>query len=194
MIQRNTGKAVFAVVVAILIVSVGALSYVYFDDAQQAYTGTTDDPSVPATGDEGEEPVVQNLAPDFTYPAVNGGTVSLSGLRGKVVILDFMATWCQPCKDQIENLKTIRGEYPGVEIISINVDLQVSNPELLQYRADRSASWDFVTDSDGVSMNPKYSVTSIPTILIVNKEGGIAKRNVGLMSVDALSTVIEPLL
>ena len=79
-------------------------------------------------------------------------------------------------------------------ILSVNVDLQVSDSELLQYRSERGAPWSFITDSNGVSMNPKYSVSSIPTIVIINKEGAIAIRTVGLMNVEALRTAIDPLL
>jgi thiol-disulfide isomerase/thioredoxin len=185
-------KAAFAIAVAAMIISLGALSYYYFGGGQKAFSGGD---GVPPTGDDDDD-VVQDLAPDFTYYAVNGGTVSLSSLRGKVVVLDFMATWCQPCKDQIDNLKTISAEYSAseLEIISVNVDLQVTENELLQYRADRGAGWDFVTDSDGVGMEPRYSVTSIPTIVIIDKQGSIAKRQVGLMGTDALRNAIDPLL
>jgi len=191
----NYSKPIFAIIIAVLVMSVGWLSYFYLGGGQVAFPNTIDDDTDTSTGDT-TVPSTANMAPDFSYTTVNGGTVSLSGLRGKVVILDFMATWCQPCKNQISNLKTIYSEYSGqgVEIVSLNVDLQASNQELLKYRNEQGASWDFVTDSDGVSMDPKYSVTSIPTIVIVNKDGSIAKRNVGLMSTDALRTALEPLL
>jgi thiol-disulfide isomerase/thioredoxin len=191
--EGNVGKIVFAVAVATLLIIVGTLSFLYIKDGQLAYSGTGD--STPDAGTN-PPPTSANLAPDFTYYAVNGGVVSLSGLKGSVVILDFMATWCQPCKDQITNLKAIQSEYAGqnVVIISLNVDLQVTNSELLAYRNQQGATWDFVTDSNGISMNPKYSVSSIPTIVIINREGEIAKRTVGLMSTSALRTAINPLL
>ncbi len=189
--EQKLGKMIFTVAVAAMLVVVGFLSYIYVNGGQEPYSGdgTTDTGStVPTT--------TADFAPDFTYYAVNGGVVSLSGLRGKVVVLDFMATWCQPCKDQIDNLKTIQAEYSSqnVVIISVNVDLQVTDQELLQYRSDRGATWSFVTDKNGVSMEPEYSTTSIPTLVFINKEGAIARRTVGLMSVDALRTAINPLL
>ena len=191
----NYSKPIFAIIIAVLVMSVGWLSYFYLGGGQVAFPNTIDDDTDTSTGDT-TVPSTANMAPDFSYTTVNGGTVSLSGLRGKVVILDFMATWCQPCKDQITNLKSIQSEYSdqNVVIISMNVDLQVTNSELLEYRNQQGATWSFVTDSEGVSMNQKYSVTSIPTIVIINREGEIAKRKVGLMSVAALSTAIDPLL
>jgi thiol-disulfide isomerase/thioredoxin len=107
-----------------------------------------------------------------------------------------MATWCQPCKEQIANLKSIQNEYAdrGVTIISVDVDPQDTSAHLLEYRTERGATWQFVLDANGIYLEPKYSATSIPTIVIVNKDGQIAKRNVGLMSVDALKNAIDPLL
>ena len=186
--ERETGKVVFAIVISVALIFVGLLSYAYLKGGQEAYPGDT--------GDEAPPPTSADLAPDFTYTAVNGGVVSLSGMRGKVVVLDFMATWCQPCKDQIINLKPINTEYSGrgVVVVSVNVDLQVTNQELLDYRNQLGANWDFVTDSDGVSMNPKYSVRSIPTIVIIGPDGQIANRNVGLMSAADLRNAIDSLL
>ena len=180
------GKPIFAIVVVVMVVSVSWLSYFYLGGGQEAFTG----------GGGTTPPPTASLAPDFSYPAVGGGTVSLSALKGKVVILDFMATWCQPCKNQIANLKTIYSEYSvqGVSIISIDIDPQDSSQHLTDYRTERGATWQFVLDSNGVYLEPKYSATSIPTIIIINKNGEIAKRNVGPMSVEALKKAIDPLL
>jgi hypothetical protein len=79
-------------------------------------------------------------------------------------------------------------------IISLNVDQQLSDRELLEYRNLQGAEWGFATDRDGVSLEQEYSVTSIPTIVIIDREGRIALRNVGLMSAPSLESAIEPLL
>jgi thiol-disulfide isomerase/thioredoxin len=196
MAKSAAGKALFALAVAALVVSLAALGYIYSGGGQEAYTGGGDDQAngSPAPGDGGDDDAVE-LAPDFSYGAVNGGTVSLSGNRGKVVIVDFMATWCQPCKDQIANLKSLQGAYQSdLVIISLNVDQQLSDRELLEYRNLQGAEWGFATDRDGVSLEQEYSVTSIPTIVIIDREGRIALRNVGLMSAPSLESAIEPLL
>jgi thiol-disulfide isomerase/thioredoxin len=196
MVNRNAGKALFATVIVLLVLSVGALSYLYLQEGQEAWSGTDDDADdTPDTGDDGEQEV-QNLAPDFTYAAVDGGTVSLSGLRGKVVVLDFMATWCGPCRSQIQNLNQIYGEYSGdgVIFVSIDVDARETPAELLAFRSELGATWHFVIDGNGIGSLPVYNAASIPTMVFINKQGQIANRDVGLMSVDALRDAIDPLL
>lgn len=194
----SAAKKLAAVLVVSVILIAAAGSYFLFSPGQSAFIGSPDDGGDDSTGDDstGDDAPTVELAPDFSYNAVNGGTVSLSGNRGKVIIIDFMATWCQPCKDQITNLKSIQEDYAsrGVVIISLNVDQQVTDPELLAYRNEQGAQWGFATDTNGVSLNSKYSVSSIPTIVVIDKEGAIAKRNVGLMSVSALESAINPLL
>jgi len=190
------GKTIFAILVAALIVSVSWLSYFYLGGGQEAFTGTDDEAGVIPTDDEDSMPIITDLAPDFTYTAVNGGTVSLSSLRGNVVVLDFMATWCAPCESQIINIKQIYNEYAskGVVFISIDVDTGETASQLLAFRNELGAAWDFVLDEDGIGMDPKYNAASIPTMLFIDKEGKIANRDVGVMSGDALRDVIDPLL
>jgi len=190
--MKKYGKPIFAIIVAALLISVGLLSYILLGGGQEAFLGNGDDP-LPG---EVTPPITTNLAPDFSYPSVTGGTVSLSALRGKVVVLDFMATWCQPCREQMKNLKTVQSKYVNqpVTIISIGVDPQESTQVILDYRTDVGATWLFVIDTNGIYMDPKYSATSIPTMIIINKEGQIVKREVGITSASALINIIDPLL
>lgn len=192
MVSEKTGKALFAVFVAGLIVSVAVMSYVYFDGGQEPYSGS---PELDAAT-ENEVSGDSDYAPDFTFYAVNGGTVSLSDLRGKVVVLDFMATWCSPCRDQIVNLKQIYSEYSAsdVIIVSLDVDSSETSAELLAFRNELGASWDFVMDTTGISTVPEYDATSIPTMVFIGREGRISSRDVGTMSVGDLRDAIDPLL
>lgn len=190
MVERKAGKMLFAVLVAAMFVSVGALSYYYLGEGQEAYSGDGD--YVP----EDEQAVTVDYAPDFNYQTVTGGSVSLSGLRGSVVVLDFMATWCGPCESQILNLADIQDEYAGqgVVFISIDVDTGETASELLAFRNDLGATWQFALDADGVGMSPEYSATSIPTMVFINRDGSIARRDVGVMDADTLRAAIDPLL
>ncbi|MDD4308095.1 MAG: TlpA disulfide reductase family protein [Thermoplasmata archaeon] len=192
MVSQKTGKTFFAVFVAGLIVSVGVMSYIYFDGGQEPYSG---DPELDAA-EENDISGGEDFAPDFTFYAVNGGTVSLSDLRGRVVVIDFMATWCAPCRDQIVNLKQIYGEYSetDVVIVSVDVDSSETSAELLAFRNELGASWDFVMDTTGISSVPEYDASSIPTMVFIGRDGSIASRDVGTMSVGDLRDAIDPLL
>ena len=196
MAQSGKAKAMFAAVVVVLLVSLGALSYIYISGGQEAYSGDDgQDDGGDDVSDNGDTDT-QALAPDFTYADINGGVVSLSGLRGNVVVLDFMATWCGPCESQIQNLVQIKNEYvgQGVTFVSIDVDTSESASELLAFKNELGATWQFALDMDGMGSNPAYMATSIPTMVFIDREGHIAYRDVGLMSVTELRNTIDPLL
>lgn len=185
----KVGKVLFTILVAVMIVSVGVLSYYYLGGGQEAFSGTDDNANaVPST--------TLNLAPDFNYPVVGGGSVSLSALRGKVVVLDFMATWCGPCETQIGNLNQIYAEYAakGVIFISLDIDYKETAAQLLDFKNRLGAKWQFALDENGLGMNPLYDAASIPTMVFVNRDGYIAHRDGGVTSTWELTAAIAPLL
>ncbi len=184
--KKNT-IAFISVLVALGIL-LGALVYVYLGEGQSGYEDQNDDDTDPNIG--------LDLAPDFTLPKVGGGTLQLSSLRGKVVVLDFMATWCAPCATEIGHLKVVDGAYSDsqVEIISIDVDTNEGDALLAQYAAEKGITWPIVRDTLGISNAPGYEVSSIPTVVIVNQDGYIQYRNVGVVSSSELGSIIDGLL
>lgn len=128
-------------------------------------------------------------APDFTLTDTDGKSFKLSDFRGKVVILDFMATWCGPCKELITTLKDVRSAYPEVIIISIDVDLSESNQKLKDFKESSNADWIFAIDTDGISA--KYDVVGIPKTVIINLKGEIASIDTGSTPYSELSQEIE---
>src|SRR5689334_21583715 len=70
-------------------------------------------------------------APEFSLPALSGSTVALSSLRGKVVLIDFWAQWCEPCKKELPQLDRLAKQYAGkgVVVVAVNIDKQKENAE-----------------------------------------------------------------
>ena len=104
------------------------------------------------------EPVLikidEKKAPDFALKSLDGKTVKLSDYKGKVVIIDFWATWCGPCQVMGPVVDAIAGEYAGkVKILKLNVDENQATPA-------------------------KYGVRGIPTLILFNK-GEVVERLVG---------------
>jgi thiol-disulfide isomerase/thioredoxin len=126
---------------------------------------------------------------------VGGGSLTLSDLRGKVVILDFMATWCGPCATEIEHLKTVRNQYSSsnVVIVSVDVDPSETDPLLISYANEKGITWTIVRDVSDVSSQPGYDVSGIPTIVILDQNGFITYRNVGVAPSSALIGEINAL-
>ena len=63
-------------------------------------------------------------APDFTLPAIGGGEVKLQAIKGRVAVVDFWASWCIPCREELPELETLRAEYEprGVRFVALNID------------------------------------------------------------------------
>jgi peroxiredoxin len=152
------------------------------------------------SNDGGQEPYVPGqgvaLAPDFSIVDTEGNAISLAQYRGSVVVLDFMATWCDPCKAQVDNLKDLYATHAsrGVKIVSIDVELTDTVGRLHGYKLERGAAWPFALDTAGSYMEPEYSATSIPTVVIIDQQGKIVKRNVGVMTAAELAAAVNPLL
>lgn len=182
-----------SLIVAISLV-LGGLGYMYFSGGQTAYTGVPDGSTAPPPPST-SNPTLP-LAPDFKLPKVGGGYVSLSGLRGKVVVLDFMATWCGPCKTELPHLAEIDANYGTDKVIVLSIDVDASESESLlsQYIKDNAISWEVLRDTSGINNAAGYDVASIPTLVIVDQNGRIAYRNVGVTQASTLRAHIDPLL
>jgi cytochrome c biogenesis protein CcmG/thiol:disulfide interchange protein DsbE len=128
---------------------------------------------------------------NFQIELLNGTQVSLSDYEGNPIILDFMTTWCEPCKDQIVHLKTLKSYYPSVQIISISVDLNSDSLEKLsRYAADNSMTWTVGRDitQKGAQI---YNALSIPTVGYINSEGKLKQLEVGVQPFETLYSWIN---
>lgn len=191
--------AIFISLIVVASTVLAGLGYMYFSDGQEAYIdnsdddGTTTPDSTPdTTPDDSNLP----LAPDFNLPKVGGGYVRLSSLRGQVVILDFMATWCGPCETELAHLDEIYNTYGSsqVRILSIDVDSSESESLLSTYADNQDIAWDILMDTNGINNAAGYDVSSIPTLVIVDQDGRIAYRAVGITQASTLQAEINALL
>jgi len=119
-------------------------------------------------------------APDFTLPNIDGGTLTLSHCRGKIVLLDFFATWCGPCKAAMPHLKELQTEFPTqLMVISISTSPGTDTVDALkQFRDQYEMTWTVLRDNASVSSD-LYGVTAIPTLYILNMEGVVQFSHVG---------------
>lgn len=136
-------------------------------------------------------------APDFTLSDISGSPVSLSSLKGKVVLLEFWATWCPPCKEAIPELRTIHEKYKerGFVLLGVSVDKGAdSRTAVSSYVKRHSITYPVLLDDNNT--NGSYSVTSIPTSFIIDKTGKVVNRRIGFIpgSADNISKEIEALL
>ncbi len=127
-------------------------------------------------GTDGRGPKVGEPAPDFTAQTVDGQTISLAGLRGKVVVLDFWATWCPPCRAMVPYERDLVKKYEGQPLVFIGISADDDRAELSRVLSDEHIPWPNVLDGDGGPIQRLYQVESLPTIYVIDGEGIIRAR------------------
>ena len=133
--------------------------------------------------------------PDFTLPALTGDSQSLGDLKGKVVFLNFWATWCGPCRLEMPSMETLYNSYRerGLEILAVNCGERQS--EVLTFMNENKLSFPVVLDSDG-KVSITYGVQALPTSYLIDREGMIKSLVVGSINWDTpeIRAVLEMLL
>jgi len=111
---------------------------------------------------------------NFTLKSTSGETVSLSDFKGNVVIIDFWATWCPPCRMSTPALVKLNKKYRGKGVTILGVSLDEDKDEVAPYMEHANVEH-IVLYSDS-SIDKNYKIRSIPTFLVIDQEGNIKKR------------------
>jgi cytochrome c biogenesis protein CcmG/thiol:disulfide interchange protein DsbE len=134
------------------------------------------------------------MAYNFTLPTSDGKQLKLSDYKGKVVIIDFWATWCPPCRKGIPDLVELKKKYgsKGVEIIGVSVD-QETKPDVVPFIKEYGINYPIVYGN--TSVYQQYGgIRAIPTSFIIDKEGKVVASYEGLISKAAYEDHIKKLL
>ena len=140
---------------------------------------------------EANNPIqIGKAAPDITYPDPNGKNRSLSSLKGKVVLLDFWASWCGPCRRENPNVVRIYNKYhkKGFEVFSVSLDKPNGKSRWISAIEKDGLIWpNHVSDLKGWSSAPArlYKVRSIPRTFLIDRNGNIADMNVRGAALEA---------
>ncbi len=138
--------------------------------------------------------VKAETAPEFALINIDGNAFSLGDLRGKIVLLDFFATWCEPCVAEMPHLRAVQNEFrEELVVISIGIDPDYDTVERLkQFRSGFNITWTLARDTAGVST--RYNVTAIPALYVLDQSGYVKFRHVGLTEETVLMMEIGKLL
>ncbi|MEF3275932.1 MAG: TlpA family protein disulfide reductase [Chloroflexus sp.] len=122
-------------------------------------------------------------APDFSYTLADG-THKLSDLRGKPVVINFWATWCLPCVEEMPTLEAARRANPDLVILAVNRN--ETTDAIAAFAPRVGVSFPLITDRDG-TIGERYGVINLPTTFFINSDGTIAARHVGALSSERLA-------
>jgi thiol-disulfide isomerase/thioredoxin len=147
--------------------------------------------------DQDNEPVIRfvrnpDLAPDFKLTALDGKPLTLAALQGKVVLLNFWATWCGPCRAEIPDLVALQDRYSGrLQIIGLNVDDEEA--DIKQYVEETGINYPVAMTSNDVRMQ-FGGIPALPTSFVLDTQGRVVQKHVGLWNPAVYETEIRALL
>jgi len=126
-------------------------------------------------------------APGFTLQSLEDRELTLTSLKGKVVILDFWATWCAPCREAIPHLIQLHKDYQdkGLAVIGMNVD-KGEGEKVRRFVQSVEIPYPILFASEEVARS--YGVTALPTTVLIDREGKIREKIVGFNSGIAKQT------
>ena len=121
---------------------------------------------------------VGNIAPDFTLADLDGDTVNLSDLRGIPVMLNFWATWCGPCRNEMPYIQEIYEQWQDRGLVIFAINEGEDFPKVYQFMQSNNLSFPVLLDTNG-NVSSKYEIRGIPTTLFIDEDGIIQGRRIG---------------
>ena len=131
-------------------------------------------------------------APDVQFAKLDGGSLRLSDLRGRVVVLNFWATWCVPCRSEIPALSSMEKALApeGLTVVGVSYD---DTAELIQ-EFQKDLKQDYLVVLGGKDVGSQLPASPLPTTYIIDRQGQIREKFIGERSQAAFESVIKPLL
>jgi cytochrome c biogenesis protein CcmG/thiol:disulfide interchange protein DsbE len=150
-------------------------------------TGLGRDPSVPAS------PLVGRPAPDFTLAQLDGPPVTLSKLRGQVVVINFWASWCTECHTEQAALSSTWQQFRDAGVVVVGINFQDARDDARDYVRSAGVSYPVVVDADSRTALA-FGVRGIPETFIVDGSGRTAERVIGPVDAAKLASQINAVL
>jgi len=129
-------------------------------------------------------PLIGKQAPDFTLMTLDGMEVSLSQFRGQPVLINFWATWCLPCREEMPELVRSYESHKaeGLIILGLNLTYSDSLPDVETFASEFNITFPIPLDKDGAVAERLYRIPGVPTSIFVTRDGTIERIHVGIMT------------
>ncbi|MFF5995601.1 TlpA disulfide reductase family protein [Lysinibacillus sp. KU-BSD001] len=132
-------------------------------------------------------------AKDFTLPNLQGEEVNLSDYKGQIVILNFWATWCPPCKEEMPHMQSFYEKQDDIEIVAVNLtSMDVGLDKVKQFVDAYGLTFPILLDEEDI-VGQQYGIITIPTTYIIDREGKVFQEIVGAVDEQMLEEMIDAL-
>ena len=124
------------------------------------------------------EPAPVKASPGSDAPGSQAQGGSFAEFRGKVVLLDFWASWCGPCRSALPNLKRLQAVYGGGDFVVVSISEDGDQAAWRSFVSGHGMTWAQRLDSDG-GLQREYGVNALPTYVLIGRDGSVVKKFVG---------------
>lgn len=149
---------------------------------------TTNDPTAKASPREGFN------APDFTLDQLDGGQVTLSKLRGQVVIVNLWASWCTPCRVEMPEIERVWQAYKdkGLVVLGVDTTFQDSEQDAIAFVRELNLTFPILFDRTGGTSN-RYQLRALPSTFFIDRKGVIRSAVFGSMNAGLIESKVAEL-
>ena len=140
------------------------------------------------------DPLVGHPAPNFSVtmlgPTGDQGLLSLADLKGKAVVLNFWASWCAPCKEELPLLEQQWEQVQGQDVVVVGIDFEEASSDAASFLQLYHITYPIGLDADG-SVASNYGITALPQTIFINRQGTVVKRVAGELTAQVLSSSLQ---
>lgn len=134
------------------------------------------------------KPQIPEIAPDFTVRTLEGDAITLSELRGAPVVINFWATWCGPCRQEVPAFSAFAMAHPEIPVLGLSVD---DGPSSRVKRIAKEWSIAYPVAVVDEALQAQYDISTLPTTVVIDENGKVTQIHVGVMSESQLARAVR---
>ncbi len=138
-------------------------------------------------------PDIGDPVPDFQLVALDGSLMSLSSYRGQVVVLNFFASWCAPCRQEAADLEQAWRKYRGTGVQFLGIGYKDAPSKAQDFVDTFNITYPIAVETDNLTARA-YGVTGVPETFIIDQEGNLVRHFLGAITLEQISQEVDPLL
>jgi thiol-disulfide isomerase/thioredoxin len=176
--SRSADRAIrqLALAGAVVAIALGAAAWAWWSGMR------------PAAGGGSTIARVGQPAPEIALPLAGGGMADLQAERGNVVLVNFWATWCEPCRAEMPGLQQLRDQLHGQPFRLYSIDLQEDPDSIAAFERELGLRLDVLIDGDG-TVTRAYGVRALPATFLVDRQGVLRQQHLGPLLTGGVDTM-----